>query len=566
MHRDATVTVRQSPSVPFAAPRPEIANRALAELGPIGRLRALIGRHVSVRWKLTLWYGVMCLAILGIVGLGMRAALHQQINASIDSTLRETAGRMQQSLATSLVAPGLKVSLNPACEKFGVSVQQYCLQVKRDLDLHSQELTAPGQVEQIVLDEYPQVIPGRAASPSVNRTLTPSGHGQIPMGNSIEQISLPIRVAQTGTPQYASVNVNGQDLRAYVVAISPPPAIRDQGVYGVLEIFQNRQTYDGIERTFDFILFLGIPLGLLVALVAGWWIARAALRPIDRFSRTVKAIGESRDLARRLNFIGPSDEVGRLAETFDGMMERLQRAFETQKRFVADASHELRTPLTAIRGNADLMAFAPIEEREACLAAIRKEANRMSRLVGDLLLLAEADVESQPLQLRTVDLDELLLEVHHSATVLADGRVQVVLERADSVSLQLDPDRIQQLLLNLVDNAVKFTPEGGVVTLSLAARDSDVLLEVSDSGVGIPTEDQALIFDRFYRVEEARSTRGSGLGLAICAWIVSAHGGRISVRSQPGMGSTFAITFPYPRVETTPIADHPYGARRRVVR
>jgi signal transduction histidine kinase len=228
------------------------------------------------------------------------------------------------------------------------------------------------------------------------------------------------------------------------------------------------------------------------------------------------------------------------------MMGRLERAFETQKRFVADASHELRTPLTAIRGNADLMALAPPEERDVCLAAIRREAERMTRLVSDLLLLAEADVETHPLQLQDADLDEILLEVHHSATVLADGKVSVVLERADPMRMSVDPDRVQQLLLNLVDNAVKFTPPGGTVTLSLRADGAGATIEVSDSGVGIPPEAQRSIFERFYRVEESRTTRGSGLGLAICSWIVAAHGGTISVRSQPGMGSTFAIQLPYP--------------------
>jgi signal transduction histidine kinase len=416
--------------------------------------------------------------------------------------------------------------------------------MKRNLDLHSQELIAPGQVQQIVMNEYPRAVPGQAASPSVNQTLTPVGHSPVLFGNSIQDSTLPFLVAQTGVARFTSADVNGQGLRVYIVALRTPASITAQGVYAVLEIFQNRETYNSIERTFDIILFLGIPLGLFVALVAGWWIARAALRPIDRFSRTVRTIGESRDLRRRLNFVGPSDEVGRLAETFDDMMDRLERAFETQKRFVADASHELRTPLTAIRGNADLMAIAPPEEREICLAAIRKEATRMSRLVSDLLLLAEADVETQPLQCREVDLDELVLEAHHSALVLADGRIDVVVERVDHVCVSVDPDRIQQLLLNLLDNAVKFTPDGGVVTLSLVAREKDVLLEVADSGVGIPEDAQASIFQRFYRVEEARSTRGNGLGLAICAWIVAMHSGTIGVRSQPGKGSTFFVTLP----------------------
>ena len=504
-------------------------------------LRGFIGRHISVRWKLTLWYGGMCLLILGIVGLGMRQALHQQVNSSIQGNLRDSAGKIQASLTHSLVIPGSHAPIGPACANIAVNVQQYCVQIQQDLDLHSQELVAPGQAAQIYLYVYPQLLPGKPP-PSLPTftTLVPQGRAEVPPLDS----RVLLRVGQTGAAVDSSTDIGGSKLRAYLVALQPPADMRAQGVFGVLEIFQNTQTYNSIEQTFDLILLLGIPLGLFVALAAGWWIARAALRPIERISRTVQAIGESRDLSRRLLFVGPSDEVGRLAETFDRMMGRLERAFETQKRFVADASHELRTPLTAIRGNADLMTLAPPEERDICLAAIRREAERMTRLVGDLLLLAEADVETQPLQLRAVDLDEVVLEIHHSATLLADGKVGVVLEHADPVNMTVDPDRIQQLLLNLVDNAVKFTPAGGVVTLSLQAVPTGANIEVSDSGIGIPPDVQQSIFERFYRVEESRTTRGSGLGLAICAWIVAAHGGTISVRSQPGMGSTFSVFLP----------------------
>jgi two-component system OmpR family sensor kinase len=511
--------------------------------------RGFIGRHISVRWKLTLWYGGMCLLVLAVVGFGMRQALHQQVSSTIDSNLRDTANKIQQSLARTLVVPGSRAPLTNNCNTIPTTVLQYCLQIQQNLDEHSQELVAPGQVQQIYLYVYPTLLPGSPPPEfATTATLFPRGHTEV----KDESLSpLLLRLGQSGTATYASAEVNGSSLRAYLVALRPPPDIRGKGAFETLEVFQNTGTYNSIERTFDLILLLGIPLGLFVALAAGWWIARAALRPIERISRTVQSIGESRDLSRRLRFVGPSDEVGRLAVTFDGMMGRLERAFETQKRFVADASHELRTPLTAIRGNADLMAFAPPEERDVCLAAIRREAERMTRLVSDLLLLAEADVETHPLQLQDADLDEILLEVHHSATVLADGKVSVVLERADPIRMSVDPDRVQQLLLNLVDNAVKFTPPGGIVTLSLRADGAGATIEVSDSGVGIPPEAQRSIFERFYRVEESRTTRGSGLGLAICSWIVAAHGGTISVRSQPGMGSTFAIQLPYPPGDDT---------------
>jgi signal transduction histidine kinase len=226
------------------------------------------------------------------------------------------------------------------------------------------------------------------------------------------------------------------------------------------------------------------------------------------------------------------------------MMERLEKAFETQKRFIADASHELRTPLTAIRGNADLMRIAPPEERDVCLTAIRREAERMSRLVTDLLLLAEADVEQQPVDKRPVDLDQLVTEVYRSALAVAGGRVSVELEPADAVRIPGDPDRLKQLILNLMDNAIKFTPDGGAVNLSLIAEADGARIEVVDSGIGIAPEEQEAIFERFYRVEQSRARKGSGLGLAICAWIVHAHGGTIDVRSASGKGSTFTVRLP----------------------
>jgi signal transduction histidine kinase len=312
----------------------------------------------------------------------------------------------------------------------------------------------------------------------------------------------------------------------------------------VLEVFQKETNYSEIQSAFNLILLLAIPLGLIIALLAGWWITRAALRPIDRMSRTVARIAESRDLSRRVHSVGPKDELGRLADTFDHMMDRLEQAFEQQKRFVADASHELRTPLTAIRGNADLMKYAPAEERDLCIASIRREAERMSRLVADLLLLAEADADQHTLHVQQVDLCDLMVDIHRSTELIAAGKVEVLLEPAEDVTVMGDSDRLKQLLLNLVDNAVKFTPPGGCVTLSLYAEPDSARIEVADTGVGIPPEERDAIFHRFYRVEESRSTRGSGLGLAICAWVVAAHGGSIDLESEPGRGTRFIIRLP----------------------
>jgi len=490
------------------------------------RARWQFGRLFSVRVKLTLWYGAMCALTLAVIGFAMLWELNQRTQARLDTDLASSAFL----IAKELHSPG-KVKPDPQCR---LETRDFCGRIQRVLDDTSSALSEPGLFAQVeFVDDvsqqsiffHPHYHPAVTLSqPLIFSMLTSGDHGYR---------DLP--------------GVSPQRIRLYWKLLKPQRAMKN--THAVLEVFQNEKTYLAIQRDFQVILLIGIPFGLLVALIAGWIIARAALRPIGRISRTVRAIGESRDLSRRINFIGPHDEVGRLADTFDGMMVRLEKAFETQKRFIADASHELRTPLTAIRGNAELMTRAPADERELCLTAIRQESERMSRLVNDLLLLAEADIEEQPVHVQLIDLDDVVREAYHSSLVLARDKLTVLLEHADPVSVCADPDRIKQLLLNLLDNAVKFTPKGGTVSLSLRAERSVARIEVSDSGVGIPPEEQEAIFQRFYRVEEARSKRGSGLGLAICSWIVLVHNGSIDVRSEPDKGSTFTVRLPVATAE-----------------
>ena len=253
--------------------------------------------------------------------------------------------------------------------------------------------------------------------------------------------------------------------------------------------------------------------------------------------------------------------MGRLAATFNDMLDRLQSAYaalqsanrrleaalESQRRFVADASHELRTPLTTVRGNASLLrrfdALSP-EDRQDAVAQIGAEAERMSRLVNDLLMLARADA-GQLLERKPVALAPLIDDVAHQARVLAGGKLSVSVLRLGNVDAEVrgDADALRQLLLILVDNAIKYTPAGGSVTLGLrveqtGANQQTARITVIDTGAGIPREDLPHIFERFYRADRARRAGGTGLGLAIGKWIAEAHGGTISVESSPGAGST----------------------------
>ena len=494
-------------------------------------IRGTLGRYLSVRTKLTLWYGLMCAVTLGVIGLGMKSILEVRMNQSIDTGLVQTGNSIVAQLARN---PGDYSTVRTCAGAF----QIYISQINATFRDYTSNLYAPGQFEQALVVNT-NTAAGPASSPLITSPIHPKG---VTISGDLAQ-----QAVAFGRSGYATETHAGEAVRTYFTPLHPlrPLLAQPSCVFlGGLQIWQEEHNYIAMQQALNNILLVGIPLGLLVALIAGWWIARAALRPINRISRTVQAIGDSRDLSRRLNFVGPHDEVGRLAQTFDGMMTRLENAFETQKQFIADASHELRTPLTAIRGNADLLKIAPADERELCIASIRREAERMSRLVNDLLLLAAADVEEQPIHRQAVDLDELLSEVYRSALVLAGDKLTVRLEPAEPVTVLADPDRIKQLLLNLLDNAVKFTPAGGVVTMSLYAEPGGARIDVRDTGIGIPPDEQDAIFRRFYRVEHARTKRGSGLGLAICEWVVSAHGGRLELESEPGKGTTFRVYLP----------------------
>ncbi len=288
-------------------------------------------------------------------------------------------------------------------------------------------------------------------------------------------------------------------------------------------------------------------VGLLAALIGGWAIAGSALQPVAAMASTARAIALSRGFSRRLPEPKRRDELGQLGTTFNEMLASLDEAYRGQQRFVADASHELRAPLTAIQGNLELLDRTPPldgEARAEALAYLQHETRRMSRLVGDLLVLARADA-GQPLKVQRVELDRLALEVFRDIRVLAKGQ-KLSVQQLDQVQVQGDPDRLKQLLMILMNNAIKYTPGQGEVRLGLRAEPGAAAVFVADTGIGIDQEDLPHLFERFYRADKARGrdSGGTGLGLSIAKWIAERHGGQISVESTPGEGSTFTVRLP----------------------
>lgn len=477
---------------------------------------------MSIRLRLTLWY-VLLLAVILILFSGLLfAILSFSLFDEADRRLEIRASEVNSSLSAAL-----QVQTEP---------RVFLLRGGRLTLPDADAFATPGVFVQV------SSLEGVALTRSEN------------LGAQTLVVSPAILTRVTrGESAFANVIKDRVALRVYVA----PLTVRNQTLAAVI-VAESLQGVNETLRRLGILLVAGVGMALATAFVVGAILASSALAPIDRITQAAQTIALSNDLSRRIEQKSSPDEVGRLAATFNQMLARIEELFRAQQRFVADVSHELRSPLTAIRGNLDLLRRGAGEDaaaRETALAAIDSEALRMQRLVQDLLLLAQADAGVQ-IQKQIVELDTLLLDVYRQARLTASG-VKVALGSEDQAQVVGDPDRLKQLFLNLLDNAIRYTPSGGAVTLSFACEGDAVRVEVKDTGAGIPEKDLPRIFDRFYRVDKARardpssfdsrsgsSGGGTGLGLAISKWIVDQHGGRIEVQSHVGKGSTFRVWLP----------------------
>ncbi|MFA5873726.1 MAG: ATP-binding protein [Anaerolineales bacterium] len=336
---------------------------------------------------------------------------------------------------------------------------------------------------------------------------------------------------------------------------------------GTLQVAASMTMVDTTRQSLVQTIIVIAVAAILFAAALSWFFIGQALSPLVDITESALRISGADDLSQRipqrpvrepgLRRGLENDEMGRLVTAFNDTLGRLEQLFTSQQRFLADVSHELRTPLTVIKGNVDLMRRMKVGDLlqvdEESLDNIEDEADRLTRLVGDLLLEAQAESGKLPLHFAPVELDTLLLEVFKEMRILARERVQLKLPEIDQIVINGDRDRLKQVLINLIANAIKYTPQGGEVVLSLGKVGDNARLIVRDTGLGIPAEDLPHIFERFYRAEKSRSRSkvgGFGLGLSIAYWIVNHHGGQIEVDSAEGKGTTFCIYLPMPRAGT----------------
>ncbi len=464
----------------------------------------------TIRWKLTFWYASLLAIILILLGVTLYQVLQHSLMAEAINTVEVRA----QQINSFIEAPGG----GDTSEGQGTFVDI------ADPDLVNKFSSGGVYIE--IRDPQGKVV---NHSPLLNQA-------QINEEISISQLSSsgPGRLELLRIPELGRMIV-------YVL-----PLVRKGRNLGTVKVGQSLHFVDGTLNRLKLLLLFLSGGGLVLAIGVGAALAKGALSPIDHITKTARQIG-ARGLNQRLNMNGPDDEVTRLANAFDEMLDRLETAFQREQRFTADVSHELRTPLTIIKGTAEvaLRGKEPQDYREA-LETIDDEVDRMANIINALLTLARADAGQQQLEMGTVDLKELVENVHTAFVPIAAEKNIVLNKTGASIKVRGDPDRLRQLLHNLVANALKYTPRDGAVTLSLEKEGDWAKITVADTGIGIPEKDLPHIFERFYRVDRARSRAegGAGLGLSIVKWIVDAHGGRIEVRSEVGKGTVFTVWLP----------------------
>lgn len=356
--------------------------------------------------------------------------------------------------------------------------------------------------------------------------------------------NLSLQVLPSALPLFfQSIEIQGQPLRMMTLERATDEGLR-------LRVAGDMTSAHTALASLVSILTVSIPLVVLGVGFCGWFLARKALEPVDRINRAVQKINAS-SLNQRLPEVRPKDEIGRLVETFNSMLERLEDSFQKIRQFSGDASHELRTPLTIIRGEIEVaMRWGKdIEEFKRVLASNMEEVDLMTRIIEDLLALSKSEEGRVPLQIKQFNLSDMIQHLYWQTKVLGEENnihIDLHLNVSEEVMLAGDELRLRRLFLNLISNAIKYNHPGGSVSISLALENGCALVQIQDTGIGIAEEDIPRIFERFFRVDKARNREvgGTGLGLAIVKSIVDAHGGDIRVHSSLGEGSRFIVSLP----------------------
>ncbi len=459
---------------------------------------------LSLRQRLTLWYVMILTLVLLVSGSFWYLSLAHGLRDSVDARLRDVA---TQSLKTLHSSDELE-----------------CRVLMHHLS------------EDLGFGEFIDILDTRTGQSCLSSNLIySSGLGRL--------------------GEYVSAEIDAPEFETFT-QIDPPLRIfrtmaNEKGSkHFLIQVAATMEAAELALQKLVYILLMSIPLVLAGASFCGWFLARKALDPVDQITQAVRKINAS-SLNKRLPRIDSNDEIGRLIDTFNSMLSRLEDSFQKISQFSGDASHELRTPLTIIRGEIEVaMRWAKdIDEFKQVLRSNMEEVDLMTRIIEDLLTLSKSEKGNAPLVLQEFNLTDLIQQLHWQTRVLGEEKnisIELKLEVSEEVMIRGDELRLRRLFLNLISNAIKYNNDGGDVCISLGLHDGNAIVHIRDTGFGIPESDLPHIFERFYRVDKARNRAvgGTGLGLAIVKSIVEAHEGSIQVQSSAEQGSDFMVSLP----------------------
>lgn len=461
---------------------------------------------MPLRLRLTLWYGTALALVLIVFSVVLYAITARNLRDTVDESLEDTATTAVRSLEARGFLPLLD---------------------EEELLSQFPELTR--------IDKFFQIF-------------SPSGTITIRSPN-IKQHEVPLsRTALDAAFAGQSIFESAKYPREPPLRLISMPIMYRGNLLYIVQVGTSMESVGETLQRFLVLLVVAIPIALAVSLAGGWFLAGRALRPVDKITLAAQRIAAG-DLSQRLSMPAAHDEIGRLAATFNNMIGRLDTSFRQIQQFTSDASHELRTPLTVMKGETDLVLRRPrsLDDYKSVLESNLEEIDRMTRVVDELLFLSRADMGEVKVESLPVAMESLVEDIYRQAKLLAQDRnIEVLLGTVMPVVVQGDDLRLRELLLNLVENAMKYSYPGGKVEISLLNDGREARLSVTDHGIGIAPADHKKIFQRFFRTDVARghTKKGTGLGLAICTWIAELHKGRVEVKSDLGQGSTFTLVLP----------------------
>jgi len=464
-------------------------------------------RRISlpIKWKLTLWYGGILALILIIFSSGVYIYFRNSLQKSIDAKIKSIGDVLASSMT----------------------------------DTHNQGVFGN-------FERYLENVLGRKPKGKIIQIIDASGKIGAKM-NDIETGTVPVKFttlerAWKGEVVYETLEDMNPKLRLVTI-----PIFENKRVNGIVQVGSSMADFDETMTKLLIIMIIGIPTSLSITIAVGYFMARKALKPVDQIRRAAVKIS-SNNLDERIDIRGRRDELSRLSETFNAMISRLKDAFQRVNQFSNDVSHELKTPLTILKGETEVVLRKEREsgEYKRLLVSNLEEIDRMSRIIDDLLLLSKADTKDITLNLESVSLRDLVADVCMNMKIFADNQgVNLMVDELADVRFTGDELKLRRMFLNILENGIKYTPQGGTVTVSSHASNGHVSVNVKDDGVGISEDHIKYIFDRFYRADRSRKREsGSGLGLSISKWIAEIHKGTIEVVSRPAHGSQFSIKLP----------------------